>query len=198
MKKLLSLLAIVGFVASSAVSVVACVAKSDNKPEESKKNITQVVRNFEQDVAKIWSEHYEKEVASNLITVEDVKNDYKFLNKENIQKFSKSENKLTVEHKKQLTSDAERLFQNKLLKHKLNELKKVNEYKIILDEVDSVFEHIELLFNDIFEINLGEVVEGSYIGNVVVDYNIVTNYKGLNDVEKFKQFGALKYTSTES
>ncbi|WP_339021704.1 hypothetical protein [Spiroplasma endosymbiont of Atherix ibis] len=62
----------------------------------------------------------------------------------------------------------------------------------------SVFEHVELLFNDNFEINSGEVVEGIYIGNVVVDYNIVTNYKGLNDVEKFKQSGTLKYTSTES
>ncbi|WP_339020347.1 hypothetical protein [Spiroplasma endosymbiont of Atherix ibis] len=105
---------------------------------------------------------------------------------------------MTVENKKQLTSDVEKLFQIKLLKQKLNELKKVNEYKVILDEIDSVFEHFELLFNDNFEINSGEVVEGSYIGNVVVDYNIVTNYKGLNDVEKFKQFGALKYTSTES
>ncbi len=133
-----------------------------------------------------------------MISVEDVKNDYKFLNKENIKKFSKSENKLTVEHKKELTSDVEKLFQTKLLKQKLNELKKVNEYKIILDEEDSVFEHVELVFNDNFEINSGEVVKGSYIGNVVVDYNIVTNYKGLNDIEKFKQSGVLKYTSTES
>ncbi len=61
-----------------------------------------------------------------MITVEDLKNDYKFLNKENIQKFSKLENKLTVEHKKELTSDVEKLFQIKLLKQKLNELKKVN------------------------------------------------------------------------
>ncbi|WP_339021702.1 hypothetical protein [Spiroplasma endosymbiont of Atherix ibis] len=77
-------------------------------------------------MTKIWTQHYEKEVASNLITVEDLKNDYKFLNKENIQKFSKLENKLTVEHKKELTSDVEKLFQIKLLKQKLNELKKVN------------------------------------------------------------------------
>ncbi|WP_339020759.1 hypothetical protein [Spiroplasma endosymbiont of Atherix ibis] len=133
-----------------------------------------------------------------MITLEDAKNDYKFLNKENIQKFSKSENKLTVEHKKQLTSDVEKLFQVKLLKQKLNELKKVNEYKIILDEVDSVFEHIELIFNDNFEINSEELSAGVYIGNVIVDYNIVTHYKGVNDVEKFKQSGILKYTSTES
>ncbi|WP_339020348.1 lipoprotein [Spiroplasma endosymbiont of Atherix ibis] len=90
MKKLLSVLATVGVIASSTVSVVACGTKSEKKPEEYKKDITQVVRNFERDVAKIWSEHYEKEVASNLITLEDVKNDYKFLNKKNIQKFSKS------------------------------------------------------------------------------------------------------------
>ncbi|WP_339020253.1 lipoprotein [Spiroplasma endosymbiont of Atherix ibis] len=33
MKKLLSVLATLGVVTSSTVSVVACVAKSDNKPE---------------------------------------------------------------------------------------------------------------------------------------------------------------------
>ncbi|WP_339021739.1 hypothetical protein [Spiroplasma endosymbiont of Atherix ibis] len=127
-------------------------------------------------------------------------NDYEFLVKSNIQYYSIPENKdkLTIEEKKQFTNDVEKLFKVKLLTEKLNKLKKLNKYKVILDEVDSLFEHVELLFNDNFEINSGEVVEGTYIGNVVVDYNIVTNYKGLNDVEKFKQFGALKYTSTES
>ncbi|WP_339020760.1 lipoprotein [Spiroplasma endosymbiont of Atherix ibis] len=40
MKKLLTVLAAVGIVASSATSVVACGSKSDKKPEESKKDIT--------------------------------------------------------------------------------------------------------------------------------------------------------------
>ncbi|WP_339020212.1 hypothetical protein [Spiroplasma endosymbiont of Atherix ibis] len=151
-------------------------------------------------MTKIWTEHYEKEVAGNLIGVESMEENNEFLNKYNIQKFSKSENKskLTIENKKQLTNDVEKLFKVKLLKEKMNELKKINKYKVILDEVDSVFEHVELVFNDNFEINSGEVVEGSYIGNVIIDYKIVAQYKGLVDVEKFKQSGTLKYTSTES
>ncbi|WP_339020383.1 hypothetical protein [Spiroplasma endosymbiont of Atherix ibis] len=122
------------------------------------------------------------------------------MNKYNIQKFTKQENKdkLTIQNKQQLTNDVEKLFKVKLLEEKLNDLKKVNKYKIILDEVDSVFEHVELVFNDNFKINSGEIVSGSYIGNVIVDYKVVTHYKGLNDVEKFKQLGTLKYTSTES
>ncbi|WP_339020268.1 hypothetical protein [Spiroplasma endosymbiont of Atherix ibis] len=62
---------------------------------------------------------------------------------------------MTVEEKKQLTADVEKMFKVDLLKQKLNELKKINEYKIILDEVDSVFEHFELLFNDNFKIKSG-------------------------------------------
>ncbi|AUB31347.1 lipoprotein [Spiroplasma floricola] len=200
MKKLLSVLATIGVVSSFATSAVACGTKSEikkpDKPEEPKNNIAQIIRRFEQDVTKIWTEHYEKEIASNLITVEDGETNYKFLNKENIQKFSKPENKdkLTTEEKKQFTNDVEKLFKTELLKKKLNDLKKVNEYKIILDEIDSVFEHVELVFNDNFEINSGEIVPGSYIGNVIVDYKVVTQYKGLKDVEKFKQSETLKYT----
>ncbi|AUB31592.1 lipoprotein [Spiroplasma floricola] len=203
MKKLLSVLAAISFVSSSTVSVVACGTKEkpkESKPEEPKNDMNEVIQDFKKEVTKIWTQHYEKEVANNLITIEDVKNDYKFLNKENIQKYSKPENKdkLTVEEKKQFTNDVEKLFKAKLLKQQLNELKKVNKYKVILDDVDSVFEHVELLFNDNFEINSGEIIKGSYIGNVIVDYNIVIQYKGLNDVEKFKQSGTMKYTSTKS
>ncbi|AUB31636.1 lipoprotein [Spiroplasma floricola] len=205
MKKLLSVLAGIGIASSSATSVVACGTKkedkSSTKPEQPKKDITQIVQNFEQDVTKIWNEHYEKEVAVNLIGVESMEEDNEFLNKHNIQKFSKPENKnkLTVENKKQLNNDVEKLFKVKLLEEKLNELKKVNKYKIILDEVTSVFEHVELIFdNDNFKINSGELSPGVYIGNVIVDYKVVTNYKGLADIEKFKQSGRLKYTSTDS
>ncbi|AUB31759.1 lipoprotein [Spiroplasma floricola] len=204
MKKLLSILSVFAITSSATVTVVACgtktESKNENKPEEPKKDITKIVQDFEQEVSKIWSQHYEKEVAANLIGVESMEESNEFLNKYNIQKFSKPENKdkLTNENKKQLTNDVEKLFKVKLLEEKLNELKKVNKYKIILDEVDSVFENVELVFNDNFQIKSGEIVSGSYIGNVIVDYKVVTKYKGLADVEKFKQSGTLKYTSTES
>ncbi|AUB31751.1 lipoprotein [Spiroplasma floricola] len=204
MKKLLSVLATIGVVSSSATSAVACGTKPENKPEnkpeEPKKDITQIVQDFEQDVIKIWTEHYEKQVVSNLIGVESMEVQNEFLNKFNIQKFSKPEwkDKLTSQNKQQLTNDVEKLFKVKLLEEKLNDFKKINKYKIILDEVESVFEHVELVFNDNFQINSGEIVSGTYIGNVIVDYKIVTQYKGVSDIEKFKQSGTLKYTSTES
>ncbi|AUB31612.1 lipoprotein [Spiroplasma floricola] len=200
MKKLLSVLATIGLVSTSAVSVVACGTKPEKKLEESKKNITQIVKDFEQDVTKIWTEHYEKEVTENLIGVEIIEKNNEFVNKENILKFSKPENKnkLTIENKKQLANDIEKLFKIKLLEEKLNDLKKINKYKIILSEISNVFESVELVFNDNFQINSGEIVENSYIGNIIIDYKIVTHYKGLNDTEKFKLSETLKYTSTDN
>ncbi|WP_339021222.1 lipoprotein [Spiroplasma endosymbiont of Atherix ibis] len=62
MKNLLSVLATFGVVASSAVSVVACGKKIDDKKvSKPKVELTQVIQNFEQDVTKIWTQHYEKE-----------------------------------------------------------------------------------------------------------------------------------------
>ncbi|AUB31748.1 lipoprotein [Spiroplasma floricola] len=200
MKKLLSVLATIGVVSSSSVSVIACGTKETKNNNQSKKDITQIVQDFQKDVEKIWTKHYEKEVLGNLIGVESMEEDNEFLNKYNIQKFSKPENKdkLTIENKKQLTNDIEKLFNAKLLREKIDALKKVTKYKIILDEVSSVFEHVELVFNNNFQINSGEIAPGSYIGNVIVDYKVVTQYMGMNNIEKFKKSGTLKYTSTDS
>ncbi|AUB31246.1 lipoprotein [Spiroplasma floricola] len=203
MKKILSVLTTFGFVSSSTVSVIACDTKEKPNPkiDQPKKDITKIVQDFEQDVTKIWTEHYEKEIVGNLIGVTASEESNEFINKVNIQKFSKPENKnkLTAENKIQLTNDVQKLFKTKLLEEKLNTLKKVNKYKIILDEVDSVFDSINLLFdNNNFLINSGEINTGLYIGNIVIDYKVVTKYKGLNSIEKFAQYSTLKYTSTDS
>ncbi|AUB31755.1 hypothetical protein [Spiroplasma floricola] len=200
MKRLLSFLTAFCFISSSTIGVAACSIKSKNNSENSKKDITQIVQDFEQDVTKIWSQHYEKEVRNNLIALESMEEKNEFLNKYNIQKFSKPENKdkLTSQNKQQLTNDVEKLFKSKLLEEKLSDLKKVSKYKVILDEIDSVFEHVELIFNDNFQINSGEIIPGVYIGNVIIDYKIITKYKGLNNIEKFIQSGTLKYTSTDN
>ncbi|AUB31804.1 hypothetical protein [Spiroplasma floricola] len=203
MKKSLSVLATIGIVASTTTSVIACGTKQkdgNSGIEEPKKDITQAVQDFEKEVGEVWTQHYEKEVVGNLIGVGSMEEGNQFLFKENILKFSDPEwkDKLTNENKKQLAIDIGKIFKINLLEEKLNELKKLNKYKIILDEVDSVFDHIELLFNDNFEINSGEIVPGSYIGNVIIDYKIVTKYKGLDDLENFKLSGTLKYTSTDN
>ncbi|WP_339020385.1 hypothetical protein [Spiroplasma endosymbiont of Atherix ibis] len=67
-------MATVGVVVSSTVSVVGCGTKKEDKkiPEEPKKDITQIVQDFEQDVTKIWTEHYEKEVDGYLIVLESM------------------------------------------------------------------------------------------------------------------------------
>ncbi|WP_339020316.1 lipoprotein [Spiroplasma endosymbiont of Atherix ibis] len=50
MKKLLSVLATVGFVASSAVSFIGCGTKKEDKnpnPEEPKENLNEIIKDFQ-------------------------------------------------------------------------------------------------------------------------------------------------------
>ncbi|AUB31697.1 lipoprotein [Spiroplasma floricola] len=203
MKKLLSILATIGFVSSSTVSVVACgtkeKSKDNSKPEESQKeDLNEIIKDFQDEVTKIYNTHMKNEVIQNLIGLQETENNYLFIKKDNIIAFSNKEKDITPENKKQIENDENLILRSKLLAEKLNELKKVNKYKVILDEVDSVFEGIEVIYNDNFKIKSGELSQGVYIGNFINEYKVNIKYKGKNDIEKFEIRDTLKYTSTDS
>ncbi|AUB31762.1 lipoprotein [Spiroplasma floricola] len=202
MKKLLSVLATVGVISSSVTGVVACGAKKETpkveKPEEPKQDIAQVVQKFEQDVTKIYSEHIKIEVLQNLIGLQETEKNYSFIKKDNILKFSNKETEITAKNKNEINSDESKILKLDLLAEKLNELKKVNEYKVILDSVDSVYNNFQVIFDNNFKIRSGVINQDAYIGNFINDYKITVNYKGINDIEKYEIKDTFKYTSTES
>ncbi|WP_339021727.1 hypothetical protein [Spiroplasma endosymbiont of Atherix ibis] len=198
MKNLLSVLATLGFVASTTTSLVACVTKPNSKPIEPTKDITQIVKEFQKDVEKIYSEHIKNEVLQNLIGLEENEKNYLFIKKDNILKFSNKEANITQKNKNEINNDESKILKFDLLKQKLNELKKVNEYKIILDEVESVYDGFQTIFDNNFKIRSGVINTHAYIGNFINDYKITVNYKGINDIEKYEIKDTFKYTSTES
>ncbi|WP_339020333.1 lipoprotein [Spiroplasma endosymbiont of Atherix ibis] len=201
MKKLLSVLATFGIVASSTVSVVACGAKSETKPEkpeEPKEDLNDIIRDFQEEVTNIYIDHMKIEVIQNLIVLSETEKNYLFIKKDNIKAFSNREKEITFENKKQIENDENLILKSKLLAEKLNELKKVNKYKVILDEVDSLFDGVEIIFNDNFKIKSGELFQGVYIWNFINEYKINIKYKGKSDIEKFELKDTLKYTSTDS
>ncbi|AUB31591.1 lipoprotein [Spiroplasma floricola] len=202
MKKLLSVLATIGFVSSSTVSVVACgtkeKSKDTSKPEEPKKeDLNDIIRDFQSEVTKIYNNHMKSEVIGNLIGLQETEKNYLFIKKDNIIAFSNKEKDITAENKKQIENDENLILRSKLLAEKLNELKKVNRYKVILDDVDSIFDGIEVIYNDNFKIKSGELSQGVYIGNLINEYKVNIKYKGKNDIEKFEIGDTLKYTSTD-
>ncbi|AUB31698.1 lipoprotein [Spiroplasma floricola] len=203
MKKLLSVLATIGLVSTSTVSVVACGTKeksTDNfKPEEpQKEDLNEIIKDFQDEVTKIYNSHMKSEVIGNLIGLQETEKNYLFIKKDNIIAFSNKEKDITAENKKQIENDENLILRSKLLAEKLNELKKVNKYKVILDEVDSIFDGVEVIYNDNFKIKSGELSQGVYIGNFINEYKVNIKYKGKNDIEKFEIRNTLKYTSTDS
>ncbi|AUB31619.1 lipoprotein [Spiroplasma floricola] len=203
MKKLLSLLGTVTLIATSTSTVIACGKKTETKDSSKDKepgndNLAQVIQDFQNDVTKIYDNHINTEVFSQLIGLAETEKNHLFIKKDNIKTYSKKENEIKAENKKQIENDINVILKTKLLEEKLNELKKVNKYKIILDEVDSIFKGVEVIYNDNFKIDSGALSQGVFIGKFIVEFKININYKGKNDIEKFEIKDTLKYTSTDS
>ncbi|AUB31618.1 lipoprotein [Spiroplasma floricola] len=203
MKKLLSLLGTVTLIATSTSTVIACGKKTEVKDQEKDKependNLAQIIQDFQNDVTKIYDNHINTEVFSQLIGLSETEKNHLFIKKENIKTYSKKETEIKPENKKEIENDINVILKAKLLEEKLNELKKVNKYKIILDEVDSIFKGVEVIYNDNFKIDSGELSQGVFIGKFIVEFKININYKGKNDIEKYEIKDTLKYTSTDS
>ncbi|WP_339020171.1 lipoprotein [Spiroplasma endosymbiont of Atherix ibis] len=198
MKKLLSLLGTVTLIATSTTTVIACGTKSENKPEEPKEDLNEIIKDFQEEATNIYIEHMKNEVNQNLIGIQENEKKYLFIKKDNIKLFSNKAKELTLKDKKDIDHDENIILSSKILAEKLNELKKINKYKIILDDIDSLFDGVEIIYNDNFEIKSGELSEGVYIGNFINEYKINIKYKGKYSFEKFELKDILKYTSTDS
>ncbi|AUB31758.1 hypothetical protein [Spiroplasma floricola] len=203
MKKSLSMLAVFGIISSTTVTVVACGTKtenknSENKPEQPKEDLNQIIKDYQDEVTNIYIDHIKKEVMQNLIGVQESEKKHLFIKKDKIKDFTNKEKELTLKDKKDIENDENLILNSTLLAQKLNELKKVNKYKVILDDIDSIFDGVEIIYNDNLKIKSGELSQGVYIGNFINEYKINIRYKGKNSIEKFEIKDILKYTSTDS
>ncbi|ALD66550.1 lipoprotein [Spiroplasma cantharicola] len=193
MKNLLSLLGAVTLVASSSATVIAC---GDTKPEKDK-IINDLIKKFEKDINKIFAEHLEKNVYQNLINLPATEINNQFLNKETINKYQgKSFDQIGEYQLNQLSSDIIRVLDIKNLEKSLNELKAINEYKIILSDVKNLYKGIVFDWKTL-KINSNNSQQ-MYLGNVVLDYKIEIQYKGKKEVETLSIGDTLKYTSTDN
>ncbi|AUB31640.1 lipoprotein [Spiroplasma floricola] len=202
MKKLLSMLAVFGIASSTTITVVACGVKTENKnpdkkPEEPKEDLNQIIKDFQNEATNIYIDHIKKEVMQNLIGIQENEKKHLFIKKDNIIAFSNKEKELTLKDKKDIEHDENLILNSTLLAQKLKELKKVNKYKVILDDIDSIFDGVEIIYNDNLKIKSGELSQGVYIGNFINEYKVNIKYKGKNSIEKFEIKDILKYTSTD-
>ncbi|AUB31757.1 lipoprotein [Spiroplasma floricola] len=203
MKKLLSMLAVFGITSSATVTVVACGTKtenknSENKPEQPKDDLNKIIKDFQNEATNIYINHIKNEVMQNLIGIQESEKKHLFIKKDKITAFSNKEKELTLKDKKDIEYDENLILNSTLLAQKLNELKKVNKYKVILDDIDSIFDGVEIIYNDNLKIKSGELSQGVYIGNFINEYKVNIKYKGKNSKEKFEIKDILKYTSTDS
>ncbi|ALD66551.1 lipoprotein [Spiroplasma cantharicola] len=193
MKKLLSLLGAVTLVASSSATVVAC---EETDPGEDKIT-SELLKKFEKEVNNIFAEHLEKNVYQNLINLPATEINNQFLNKETIDNYQgKSAQEIGEYRLNQLNSDILRVLDIQNLEKSLNELKSINEYKIILNDVNSLYKGIVFDWSTL-KINSNNSQQ-MYLGNVVLDYKIEIQYKGKKEVETLNIGDTLKYTSTDN
>ncbi|AUB31752.1 lipoprotein [Spiroplasma floricola] len=202
MKKLLSMLAVFGITSSATVTVVACGTKSENKnpenkPEQPKEDLNKIIKDFKDEATNIYIDHIKNEVMQNLIGIQESEKKHLFIKKDKITAFSNKEKELTLKDKKDIEYDENLILNSTLLAQKLNELKKVNKYKVILDDIDFIFDGVEIIYNDNLKIKSGELSQGVYIGNFINEYKVNIKYKGKNSIEKFEIKDILKYTSTD-
>ncbi|WP_342259162.1 lipoprotein [Spiroplasma endosymbiont of Dioctria linearis] len=187
MKKILSLLATVGLVATSSLSVISCGKKS--LPELDVENL---IKEFKEEVNKIIRDHA-AEYNKNFFLLDSEKNsNLLFLTKEKILNFLngeeiKNSNDLI---RKDLEKDFNTLFKTNIIKSKINNLKNKEKYQLILGNVDSVFKGIELSSNDkifISSKNSSTTEEKIWFGTTKFDYSILINFSNkIGQIEEYK------------
>ncbi|WP_342259048.1 lipoprotein [Spiroplasma endosymbiont of Dioctria linearis] len=195
MKKLLSLLGTVSLVATSSATVIACGDKTVTPPiiEDN----SQLIKELETETNEIFKKHLENNVYKNLIGLPEMEVNNKFLTKNKIKQYQgKTVGEIDPYDLQQLEIDMKKILDINELTKSLNQLKNVNKYKILLNDVDSLIKNVifdwESLVIKTYE------KEGIYLGNVIVDYKIEVQYKGVKDIETFNISDNFKYTSTNN
>ncbi|ALD66036.1 lipoprotein [Spiroplasma cantharicola] len=193
MKKLLGLLGSLTLITSASATVIACGEKEPEITETF--DYDGLIKELKVDVQKIYQKHLVEKVAPQLFGITSTESSNQFLRKANIDKYKGNPSGIQGADKTALKNDLEKILDVKSLETSLNnELKKQNKYKIILNDVKSLLKSVAFDFETM--IIQSNETNGIYLGNVVIDYDIVLQYKGEKEVETFKLNDTLKYTST--
>ncbi|WP_339033467.1 lipoprotein [Spiroplasma endosymbiont of Cantharis rufa] len=197
MRKLLSLLGTVSLIVTTSATVVACGTKPVIPPEGI--NYDEIVKSLKSDVNEIFSKHLNKNVYHNLIGLPDTESRYYFLNRTKIIENSDLKwEEIDPFDLKQLENDIKKVLDIDELSKELNKLKNVNDYKIILNDVNDLLKNVVIDWKTLVIKSYESEVDQLYLGNVIVDYKIQIQYKGEKDIESFEITENFKYTSTNS
>ncbi|WP_339033459.1 lipoprotein [Spiroplasma endosymbiont of Cantharis rufa] len=198
MRKLLSLLGTVSLIATTSATVVACGTEPPVIPPEGI-NYDEIVKSLKSDVNEIFSKHLNENVYHNLIGLPDTESRYYFLNRTKIIENSDLKwEEIDPFDLKQLENDIKKVLDIDELSKELNNLKNVNDYKIILNDVNDLLKNVVIDWKTLVIKSYESEVDKLYLGNVIVDYKIQIQYKGEKDIESFEITENFKYTSTNS
>ncbi|WP_342275112.1 lipoprotein [Spiroplasma endosymbiont of Cantharis lateralis] len=193
MRKLLSLLGAVSLVATTSATVVAC-GNGETKPSPGIE-YDKLVKDLNQDVNKIFVDHLQNNVYDKLIGLTIGEKENKFLNKTTIKTFKgKNADEIGQKNLDLLVEDINRILEVSQLETELNKLKLVNEYNILLNDVNTLYKGIVFDWNSLY-INTNESKE-LYLANVLLDYKIEVQYKGEKEIELLTINDSFKYTLT--
>ncbi|WP_339033645.1 lipoprotein [Spiroplasma endosymbiont of Cantharis rufa] len=191
MKKLLSLLGGLSLIVTSSATVVAC--GNTTKPEITDYN--KLIKDLEEHINEVFLEHLENNVYKNLIGLTMDENEYKFLNRTTIKTFKgKSASEIGEKNLVPLVDDMSKILELNQLESKLNELKLVNKYNILLSDVNTLYKGIVFDW-DTLDINTNEN-DKLYLANVLLDYKIEVQYKGEKEFEVISMSDSVRYTLT--
>ncbi|WP_342259102.1 lipoprotein [Spiroplasma endosymbiont of Dioctria linearis] len=194
MKKLLSLLGAVSLIATSSASVVACGGPI-NPTKPPTVDYDKLVKDLEKDVNEIFAKHLQNNVYEKMIGLTINEKENKFLNKTTIKTFKgRSASEIGEKNLAFLVDDINRILDISQLESELNKLKLVNEYSILLNDVNTLYKGIVFDWSTL-DINTNES-ESLYLGNVLLDFKIQVQYKGEKDIELLQINDSFKYTLT--
>ncbi|WP_339030623.1 lipoprotein [Spiroplasma endosymbiont of Cantharis nigra] len=196
MKKLLSLLGTLSLVATSSATVIACGGDKTVDPKIPDDN-SELIKELKVQSNDIFQKHLQNNVYKNLIGLPEMEVNNKFLTKNKIKQYQdKTVEEIDSYDLQQLEIDVNKVLDIPELTKSLNELKTINKYKILLNDVDTLVKNVifdwETLVIKAYE------KDGVYLGNVIVDYKIEVQYKGTTNIESFNISDNFKYTSTNN
>ncbi|ALD66560.1 lipoprotein [Spiroplasma cantharicola] len=200
MKKLLSLLGTISLVTTSSATVVACGEKTE--PPDPIINNEALIKEFKIEVENIFQKHLDENVYKNLIGLPDTEIKNKFLNQTKIIEYTGAKaSEIDQFDLQQLEHDIKNVLDIDILTKELNKLKNINKYKIILNDVNNLFKNLIIEWDSLVIKSYQEAEtkkDEIFLGNVIVNYKIVVNYKGEKDIESFELGNNMKYTSTNN
>ncbi|WP_339030758.1 lipoprotein [Spiroplasma endosymbiont of Cantharis nigra] len=178
MKKLLSLLGVISLVTTASATVVAC--GDTTRPVVT--NYDKVLNEFKAEINQIVNEHLQ-EVSKNFYIKEGKSNEsFRFIKKSEIEKFMDGSQSKVGDYSimEDFSKDFNSLLQEDILKYKINSLAKKENYSIILNGVDNVYQGVNLpVASQINLLNINKEVDGTltWFSTIEFNYSIIVNYK---------------------